>query len=640
MNRKRLTALLLVMLLIVSMVAACNKDNNAQTPSPTENTGTGDGPGPVVPGGTFRDLGGLEIIVSDWWSDNEAVEGPALNLRDEEWREYRDMIFEEANFTLRRENIGGWGDSYMELFTTTAMANDWRADVYIMQADWAFNLMKQGLLYPLDTIDSLNLSDAKWNQAAMDPLKMGGHTYAITAEEVEPRGFIFFNKRMFQDAGIDPDEPYALQETGEWTWDKFIEYCEILTRDTDGDGIDDVFGFTGFAGDAIPLFLASNGSRYFDINADGTYRNATQDPATLRALQFVANLEKYMPTAPSEVGDGWAWMREAAFIEGHAAMITQEMYATRSFEAMSDDWGVLMPPKGPDMDEYNTYIWQNVMVMPFNIDPQRAEDIMYGYNLYYEPLPYDLANPDFWKDGGWGYSRVRDAKSVDITLSMFYEQGLYFSKIHHFVDGISWGDLLEYGIWDGEAVAGKIEAMQPVVDAALASFNELILAGAPEYVEPAESTVPQPKVDTVLPYDGLEDMMTGLAGFETDFIGYQNNYAAGHGRLALAGSPPTEWVDGSGLLVSGLVNGWDGVDILLQGLPDGTYILEVEFDSDATDSFVIANCDSNAAYVTGGPIVTYTFDVADGKYDGTNRLRLMPETRDDFYIVSITLSAA
>jgi ABC-type glycerol-3-phosphate transport system substrate-binding protein len=109
-------------------------------------------------------LEGREIIVADWWTDNEAVEGPPPNLREESWREYRDGILEEYNFKWTRQNIAAW-DNYLELFTTSVMAGEPAADIFIMSSPWAWQLQKQGLLYPLNTLESINLQDPKWTSA-------------------------------------------------------------------------------------------------------------------------------------------------------------------------------------------------------------------------------------------------------------------------------------------------------------------------------------------------------------------------------------------------------------------------------------------------------------------------------------------
>ena len=45
-----------------------------------------------------------------------------------------------------------------------------------------------------------------------------------------------FNLQMIEDANLE--DPRDLVERGEWTWEKFREYCKVLTKDTDGDGFD------------------------------------------------------------------------------------------------------------------------------------------------------------------------------------------------------------------------------------------------------------------------------------------------------------------------------------------------------------------------------------------------------------------
>jgi ABC-type glycerol-3-phosphate transport system substrate-binding protein len=47
---------------------------------------------------------------------------------------------------------------------------------------------------------------------------------------------LFFNKRLFREAGLDPNLPYDMQKAGTWTWSAFIDVCKKLTRDTNNDG--------------------------------------------------------------------------------------------------------------------------------------------------------------------------------------------------------------------------------------------------------------------------------------------------------------------------------------------------------------------------------------------------------------------
>jgi ABC-type glycerol-3-phosphate transport system substrate-binding protein len=471
-------AVLMALVLAVGLTACGGSDTGpANTPAPPAAAPPPADPGTSAPvtqpeeiSVPLRDLGGIEIIVSDWWTNNDAVQEPPTNLREEELRDYRDKIFADYNFTLKRKSISGWG-AYMETFTTSVMAQDPAADIFIMSDGWGMQLLMQGLLYPLNTLDSLDLKNPKWNSIVSGIFTAGGSTYAITNEKfIEPRNFLFFNKRLFADAGIDPNEPYDLQARGEWTWDKFLDYCARLTRDLDNDGINDVYGFVGFEVEVASGFVFSNNARYISKNANGTFYNSMSEPNFLEAMQFAKGINERGYWCPSPEGAEWDWFI-TGFHDGHAAMIIREAYSTGTWADMDDDWGMLMPPKGPKASDYNTYFSENVYCLPFNISKEKAEDLMFGFNLYTEQLPYDVQNPDYWKDGGWGYQRFRDTRSVDDTLDMFYG-GLYEANNRNYVPGIDWGPTYDWGsIMGAETVNEKVEAAKPVVDAAIDETN-------------------------------------------------------------------------------------------------------------------------------------------------------------------------
>lgn len=487
-NSMKWLALMLALVMVMGVTACSN--NNATTPTqspatqsttdatqapaadPTQAPATTDTDATlteedIVP---LKNFGGMNITLSDWWTNNEAVEEPATTLREEEWRDYRDGIFADYNFTLTQKSVADW-NGYMETFTTSVMAQDPASDIFIMGSSWAMQLAMQGLLYPLDTLDSINLTDTKWNKTISDLYTINGSTLAITNQKyLEPRNFLFFNKRLFAEAGIDPDEIYELQANGQWTWDKFMEYCEKLTRDTDNDGIYDTYGYVGFEQETAAGFVFSNNAQYINRNADGTYYNAMSEPNFLEAIQFAKNIYDRGYWAPDPEGASWDWF-VTGFHDAYAAMIIREAYCTGTWADMEDDWGMVYPPKGPKAKDYNTNFSENVYVMPFNISKEKAEDFMYAFNLYTEPLSYDLQHPDYWKDGGWGYQRFRDTRSVDDTLAMYYD-GKYTANFRDFVPNIDWGPTYDWGCMKGaETVSEKVDAAKPVVDNAVNESN-------------------------------------------------------------------------------------------------------------------------------------------------------------------------
>ena len=66
----------------------------------------------------------------------------------------------------------------------------------------------------------------------------------ITAEDGKIDGLpqegcnwaLFYRKDLFEEAGLDPNKPPK-------TYDEFLEYAKALTKDTDGDGVIDQYGY-------------------------------------------------------------------------------------------------------------------------------------------------------------------------------------------------------------------------------------------------------------------------------------------------------------------------------------------------------------------------------------------------------------
>lgn len=499
--KKRLFALTMALLMIVSIAACAGEETPpvaetpTATPVPSQTTDPGDGntdsDGDVdtpsfpifdyditdvlPPVDELRNLGGVELIIGDWWTPERQFFNPK-NLREEQTLELREYLEEHCGFTISNLRLASWSD-YLEIFTTSIMAGEPEADMFIMSAEWALALMGQGLLYPLNTLDSIDVNDDKWNQAIMEPyIDDDGNVYALSANKyVEPRNFLFYNKRLFREAGIDPEEPYNLQASGDWTWDVFWDYCEKLTRDTNGDGIPDTYAFTGFWGPTQAAFINSNDARHVGVNPDGTLYNAMTEPNFIEAMEFVYKFYDAGHWTNGPEGAEWDWFT-TGFADGHAAMcIPIGAYQSEEFLDMEDEWGLLFPPKGPRADDYNTIHEENVLVLPFNISKEKAEEVMYAYNLWTTTLPYDVANPDYWKDGAWGYQRYKDTRAVDETMAMFYEGRMEFNS-KKMIDpgGNFWGETFDWGSIQNaheSSVIERIEMAKPVIDARIAEVN-------------------------------------------------------------------------------------------------------------------------------------------------------------------------
>ncbi|MBP0990335.1 MAG: extracellular solute-binding protein [Oscillospiraceae bacterium] len=99
--------------------------------------------------------------------------------------------------------------------------------------------------------------------------------------------YIIYRRSMIEEAGLD--DPYEVWQRGEWSYDKFKEYCAELSYDSNDDGVNDVFGCAG----AIDInTLGSVGENPYAVRWDeeGRPRFALTDPDLSECLQFINDM--------------------------------------------------------------------------------------------------------------------------------------------------------------------------------------------------------------------------------------------------------------------------------------------------------------------------------------------------------------
>ncbi|BCJ94024.1 hypothetical protein acsn021_15930 [Anaerocolumna cellulosilytica] len=468
---KKWLALLVTVVLCAGSFTACGGENGKQTvgestvtPEATEAAQT-----EVTPEAEEEpamDLGGMEIVIGDWWSSETEAE-PA-NAMEEARLEYREMIQEKYNFTMKQVSISNY-DGMQELFTTSVMADDPAAQIFLLSPAWISQPLANGLLYDLSTLNSLDFNQNKWIRNVKEIMSFGDSIYGMAAGKAEPKLGVYWNKRLFKEAGLDPDLPYDLQASGEWTWNKFEELCKKLTIDSNNDGTIDSYAMANFSIDFFRGAVVSNNARFIGKDDAGKFYNATNEPNFLEALQWGVGLIEKGYEMPVPTDAEWDWFI-SAFRDAKVAMQAAEQYQVGTWEEMPDDWGFVLFPKGPKSDTYSVYFGDNVAVIPSCYDKETAEKIAFAYNLWTEPTP-GYEDEDSWKDGY--YTRFRDERAVDETLTMMYDGTSVENNDNlPLVYGTSYGDIL-YAVYALEKTpAEKIEEIAATWKALIEDANK------------------------------------------------------------------------------------------------------------------------------------------------------------------------
>lgn len=480
MRIKKYAAAFLAATTVLGSLAACGGDQPAVVdPTPVagdveggEGTEGGNDPEATpTPAATpipARDLGGMEVIIGDHWSPETPAE--PTNAQEEATAKYRQEIFAKYNFTMQSKTVAGWGEM-TDTCVNSITAGEPAANLFELDYRFVAKPMQNGLFYDLATLDELDFTEDKWSVAVKGLMTKGDSIYGMRANKSEPRGGLIWNKRLFEEAGLDPDLPYDLQASGEWTWSKFDEICAKLTRDTNNDGVTDIYATVSQGAATMTILVASTGSDYFLKDENGNLYNNMGSKEVLDALNFAVELYNKGYEMPTPEGANWDWFY-AAFQEGKAAMTFNEEYTCQPGQtygdAMEDPVGFVMPPKPDGAADYHSYVCDNITIIPSCYDAETAGNIAFAYNVYTMATPgYD--DPMDWKEQY--YSHFNDERAIDETIVRFND-GVSTHFLNQTLISTDLGpDLLWVYPFSSVTPADQVAAIKDSWDAIVAEAN-------------------------------------------------------------------------------------------------------------------------------------------------------------------------
>ena len=331
---RRLLCLVLSVLMLLSLVA-CGDD-----PSPQDTSGQqgGDGTGPTTTNPNGIDFGGKTIKIAVWYEP----EIPSLGDSDGEDAWYYSLKNACEAFNCEIEWIVDTQDAHFSNFVQKSLAGEVYADI-MMCHSWNYvSLISQGLLQPT-TEYIANAKDAEyWNQ---DTYVLGGENWGIMPVNTNYTPYYYFliNTKVLN--SLELEHPQELARRGEWTWERFREYCIAAT-----DPSQERYGVGCFM--LAHMLKTSNNFDYAVKGEDGKYYNAFTYPDTKsRAMEVLEMVQTMALDDKSILGD-WTDGGEAmsqttnAFKDGKllfAFVPTPSSLKNSGFE----DYSVVTLPQGP-----------------------------------------------------------------------------------------------------------------------------------------------------------------------------------------------------------------------------------------------------------------------------------------------------
>jgi len=439
MKLKKTLSLLIVCAVALSFITACGGDDKPPNGGNGTNGNNGtDNSGRYDPGENPRDLGGLDVAHGIWWPPDTG----ANTTFGEALRQYREDIQSAHNFTYEQRQVSNYGQ--MQAVIANDILTNKALSTYVIDTGRFMPLFNMGLLYPVS--DVFDFKEKQWNRSLMDAATFDGKVYGFMAgDNPWDKGCMFFNKKVLEEAGIDPDLPYDLQKNNEWTWDALRDICRQVTTNTD------YYGFATFSKETLTAAAISNGAMYVGREDNGRFYNASGSNEFLEAAEFLREFVTSGWKHPKPEGSDWNWYVQT-FNEGNTAFrVCEEAYKS-DLQNVSFDWGMVLFPRGPRMDKLTFGDRSNIWVVPATFDAETVEKIMFAHTLWTSDVPgYD--GDEDWKLGA--RPAYRDTRAVDETLELFRDPSRGHILLHPFIVGLDTGAIAD-NIWEAEATAQEL----------------------------------------------------------------------------------------------------------------------------------------------------------------------------------------
>lgn len=377
MKKKALLSMLLATAMVTGMLAGCGDDagnNSSAAPSVPEATSVPEsGSAPEESAGASDESNAGEADAPAWQSllEIDELENPNV-VFDHYWNPDGRDSFEMAAIKRYEEKYGAG--------TVTVNAIGWNKGIEVMQQNLASNSVSdliftegnacfpsyvtKNYFQPITEYIQKDLGSDFMDEASMDNFKYCDEYYVFTNSARTKPYLVAYYEPLFKDNALEtPGELYA---KGEWTWDKFIEYCDLLTADTDGDGTIDQWGL----GPRYKLqnFAYASGIVGIQEVGNGFLQSNWEDENLLKYFEFITNLETIQARAKNAEGnvfnDGWLGTG-AMYIEA----INQEQLAERDADNNNAILGKaqdvsFVPIPTVDGSQATTPVWDNGYAIP------------------------------------------------------------------------------------------------------------------------------------------------------------------------------------------------------------------------------------------------------------------------------------
>jgi len=474
--KKRILALILVLILIMPLLFSCAGKETGQNIKNNDND-----PAVINDGGEPADANQPENSAESYIFPELDCKGGDFTFLNTStnWGFYTDIVREamsgeilddaiytrnreiEAKFNINIKEFPVIVDQSAQRLRTIVKAGDDIYDAAYIPGNAAIpigTLVTDNILYNLNDIPGLNLDQKWWNQSVIQDSMIGRSKslyFAFCDMNIMPLQCafcVYINEDMIKNLGLDL--PYSLVKNGKWTYDEFYKYMKAGAQlnggadkfkwELNGPAI---YGYTSFSSGTLALMTAS-GERGISIDETGMPVFALANERFYNVCDKLSGIlstkAKGEYLTANDYSSGFHF--EMIFNNCRALMMGGELKAADSFRDMENTYGIVPNPKYDEAQErYYTAITVPVPVLVVPVTNNNTERA----GIILDAMAY-LSNKDItpvFFDVTMSQKRLRTEESIDMLYiikdSLYFDVGIAYGWTSNLVYAIR--DALDAG---------------------------------------------------------------------------------------------------------------------------------------------------------------------------------------------------
>jgi len=390
-------------LAMVAGLAACTGTSSSSSASGSSSAASS------AAGSSASDETGTRTIKIGTWYDiyydsthADIYADPSVSDEELAQKHFDALKAVEEKYNVKLEYVNLTYEGIQESINTSILAGKPDCDIYLCAPAFGIPAAVNGYCVNLEDVLPAD-ADVLTDQNILSTIDIGiegKHLMTVVAGEAITAGSypLAFNKQMLDDAGLE--DPNKLYENDEWTWDKFKDYLKALTKDTDGDGVTDVYGFGTRYDNLLTGLLFSNGTTIASTNKENVSSKEVGE-----VLDFIYNMYNVDKIARPWNADDWNDNQNSYLNQEVACWVTAAWIsdankdADLGFDIIWAPW-----PIGPSGNK-ETNATKNGLDTNVYMIPTGVKDPEFVYNVFSEYLDwygddYDLRDEvnEWWHD--------------------------------------------------------------------------------------------------------------------------------------------------------------------------------------------------------------------------------------------------